>query len=57
MSDRRVLRPSLTSAQRYIGPGVKYPPMENPLAGFVTRVTATTIRGIGPWTDPVLPSH
>ena len=37
-------------AQRYVGPGVKYPPMDDPPPGFVTRVTATTIGGIGPWT-------
>ena len=36
-------------AQRYIGPGTKYPPMDDPPAGFVTRVTATKVRGVGPW--------
>jgi PPOX class probable F420-dependent enzyme len=36
-------------AERYIGPGVKFPPMDNPPAGFITRVTPTKIGGIGPW--------
>ena len=36
-------------AQRYIGPGTKYPPMDDPPAGFVTRVTATKVGGVGPW--------
>ncbi|MCU1366566.1 MAG: putative F420-dependent enzyme [Ilumatobacteraceae bacterium] len=36
-------------AQRYVGPGVKFPPMDNPPAGFITRVTPTKIGGIGPW--------
>ncbi len=37
-------------AQTYIGPGVKFPPMENPPPGFVTRVRVTGISGVGPWT-------
>jgi PPOX class probable F420-dependent enzyme len=36
-------------AQRYIGPGATFPPMPNPPAGFVIRVTPTKIRGMGPW--------
>ena len=36
-------------AQRYIGPGKKYPAMGDPAAGFVTRVTATKVGGVGPW--------
>jgi PPOX class probable F420-dependent enzyme len=36
-------------AQRYIGPGAKFPPMDNPPAGFVIHVTPTRIRGMGPW--------
>jgi PPOX class probable F420-dependent enzyme len=36
-------------AERYVGPGVKFPPMDNPPAGFVTRVTPTRISGVGPW--------
>ena len=36
-------------AQRYMGPGTKYPPMDDPPAGFVTRVTVTKVGGVGPW--------
>lgn len=34
----------------YMGPSVKFPPMENPPPGFVTRIRATRIEGVGPWT-------
>lgn len=36
-------------AYRYIGPGVSFPPMPNPPAGFVIRITPTKVRGMGPW--------
>jgi PPOX class probable F420-dependent enzyme len=36
-------------AYMYIGPDVKFPPMENPPAGFVTRITAERFGGVGPW--------
>jgi PPOX class probable F420-dependent enzyme len=38
-----------TLAQRYIGPDAKFPPMPNPPAGFIIRVTPHKIRGMGPW--------
>ena len=38
-------------AQRYVGPGTKFPPMDDPPAGFVIRVTPTKVRGMGPWTS------
>lgn len=34
----------------YIGPGVKFPPMDNPPPGYVTRVRVDRIEGVGPWT-------
>jgi PPOX class probable F420-dependent enzyme len=34
----------------YIGPGVKFPPMENPPTGYVTRIRVDRIEGVGPWT-------
>lgn len=34
----------------YIGPGVKFPPMQDPPPGYITRVRVTRIRGVGPWT-------
>jgi PPOX class probable F420-dependent enzyme len=39
-------------AQRYIGPGAEFPPMPNPPAGFIIRVTPTRVRGMGPWGAP-----
>jgi PPOX class probable F420-dependent enzyme len=38
-------------AKVYMGPGVKFPPMENPPAGFVTRIRVTKVAGVGPWTS------
>lgn len=37
-------------AQVYIGRGVKFPPMENPPPGYVTRIRVDRIDGVGPWT-------
>jgi PPOX class probable F420-dependent enzyme len=37
-------------AKVYMGPGVKFPPMENPPAGFVTRIHVIKVAGVGPWT-------
>ena len=34
----------------YMGPGVKFPPMENPPAGYITRIQVERIEGVGPWT-------
>jgi PPOX class probable F420-dependent enzyme len=36
-------------AQRYIGPGTPFPPMPDPPPGFIIRITATKVRGMGPW--------
>lgn len=37
-------------AEVYIRPGIKFPPMDNPPPGFITRVRVTKIGGVGPWT-------
>jgi PPOX class probable F420-dependent enzyme len=37
-------------ARTYMGPDVKFPPMENPPAGYVTRIRVERIDGVGPWT-------
>ena len=37
-------------AHVYIGPGVKFPPMDNPPPGYVTRIEVDRIEGVGPWT-------
>jgi len=35
-------------AGTYLGPGVKFPPMDDPPAGFVVRVAVERVRGMGP---------
>lgn len=37
-------------ARVYIGPGVKFPPMDNPPPGYITRIRVKRIAGVGPWT-------
>jgi PPOX class probable F420-dependent enzyme len=34
----------------HLGPGVKFPPMENPPPGYVTRIQVDRVSGVGPWT-------
>lgn len=38
-------------ARTYLGPDVRFPPMPNPPAGYVLRITPERIHGIGPWQD------
>lgn len=38
-------------AYRYLGPDVKFPPMPNPPAGFLMRITPERFGGVGPWTS------
>lgn len=38
-------------AETYVGPGVRFPPMENPPPGHVIRITPERVGGMGPWTD------
>jgi PPOX class probable F420-dependent enzyme len=37
-------------ARVYIGPDVKFPPMDAPPPGYVTRIQVERIDGVGPWT-------
>ena len=37
-------------AEVYLGPGVKFPPFDNPPSGHVIRISAERVSGIGPWT-------
>ena len=39
-------------AHTYLGPDVTFPPMPDPPAGFVTRVTVQRLGGVGPWNEP-----
>jgi len=36
-------------ARVYLGPDVKFPPMDDPPAGQVLRITVERIGGVGPW--------
>ena len=36
-------------AEVYVGPGVKFPPMDDPPPGTVIRITPTRVGGSGPW--------
>jgi len=36
-------------AHVYLGPEVKFPPMEDPPPGHVLRMTPTKVTGVGPW--------
>lgn len=38
-------------ARVYIGPNVKFPPMDDPPAGSIIRITVEKIGGVGPWTE------
>ena len=37
-------------AHVYIGPDVRFPPMDDPPPGSVVRITVDRIGGVGPWT-------
>ncbi len=36
-------------AHTYLGPDVKFPPMDNPPPGYVTHITVERVGGVGPW--------
>ena len=38
-------------ARVYLGPNVRFPPMDDPPPGYVIRMTPERIGGSGPWTD------
>jgi PPOX class probable F420-dependent enzyme len=38
-------------AHAYLGPDVRFPPMDNPPPGFVVRITVERIGGVGAWED------
>jgi PPOX class probable F420-dependent enzyme len=37
-------------ARVYMGPDVKFPPMDDPPPGFINRIKVERISGVGPWT-------
>ena len=38
-------------AHVYLGPDVKFPPFDDPPAGYVLRMSPTKVTGVGPWVD------
>lgn len=36
-------------AHRYVGPDVRFPPMDDPPPGFVLRIAVERVGGVGPW--------
>jgi PPOX class probable F420-dependent enzyme len=36
-------------ARTYLGPGVRFPPMDNPPPGYITHITVDRVSGVGPW--------
>lgn len=39
-------------APRYLGPGVKFPPGDDPPEGWIVRIAPERWHGYGPWTTP-----
>jgi PPOX class probable F420-dependent enzyme len=37
-------------AEVYVGPGVKFPPMDDPPPGSVVHIAVERLTGVGPWT-------
>jgi PPOX class probable F420-dependent enzyme len=37
-------------AHVYLGPDVKFPPMDDPPPGYITHIAVERIGGVGPWT-------
>ncbi len=38
-------------AHVYLGPDVKFPPMDDPPPGYVLRITPQSVGGVGPWSQ------
>jgi PPOX class probable F420-dependent enzyme len=36
-------------AHVYLGPDVKFPPMDSPPAGYITHISVERVGGVGPW--------
>jgi PPOX class probable F420-dependent enzyme len=36
-------------ARVYLGPDVKFPPVDDPPPGYVTRISVERVGGVGPW--------
>ncbi len=40
-------------ARVYLGPDVKFPPMDDPPPGYVLRLTPESVGGVGPWSQDI----
>ncbi len=38
-------------AHTYLGPDVRFPDMDNPPPGYITRIRVDRISGVGPWAE------
>ena len=38
-------------ARTYLGPDVKFPPMDDPPAGYVTHIAVDRVAGVGQWNE------
>jgi PPOX class probable F420-dependent enzyme len=36
-------------AHTYLGPETRFPPMDNPPPGYITRISVDRVAGVGPW--------
>jgi PPOX class probable F420-dependent enzyme len=36
-------------ARTYLGPDVRFPPMDSPPAGYITHIAVDRVSGVGPW--------
>jgi PPOX class probable F420-dependent enzyme len=38
-------------AHTYLGPGVRFPPTDNPPPGYITHIKVDRLSGVGPWAE------
>jgi PPOX class probable F420-dependent enzyme len=38
-------------AHTYLGPDVRFPPVDNPPPGYITHIAVDRIAGVGPWSN------
>lgn len=36
-------------AHTYLGPGVRFPPIDDPPPGYITHISVDRVSGVGPW--------
>ena len=38
-------------ARTYLGPGIRFPPIDSPPPGYITHIRVDRVTGVGPWTS------